>query len=78
MSCHLAFSIATGAFFIYTLFHKVGENDLNDCIVNNISDPTKAKDCKKTFEFARGIVVGIFIAFWLFELCASLFLSLPP
>jgi hypothetical protein len=78
MSYHLGFSIATGAFFIYTLFHKVGETDVNNCIVKNISDPTRVKDCEKTFKYARGIMIGIFLVFWLFELCASFFLSLPP
>ena len=78
MSLHLGFSIAIGAYFIYTLFHKVGEHGVNDCIIDNIKDPDAAKECKEGFKFARGIIVCIFILFWLFELCAFLFLSLPP
>jgi hypothetical protein len=71
MFSHLAFSIASGAFFIYTLFHKVGENDVNDCIVNNSHDPTKVEDCRKAFKDARGMVIVMFIVFCLLELCAS-------
>jgi hypothetical protein len=78
ISLHLGFSIATGAYFIYTLFHKVGEEDVNNCIANNMRNHLKAKDCKKQFEITRAMVIGLFIVFWLFELCASLFLSLPP
>lgn len=67
----------TGAYFIYTLYHKVGEQDVNNCIAENDSDITKVEDCKAAFDFVRGITIGIYIVFWLFELCASLFLSLP-
>jgi hypothetical protein len=79
VSLHLGSSVATGAYFIYTLFHKVGEDDVNNCITDNTLFSTEGvEDCKRAFKYLRGMIIGIFIIFWLFELCASLFLSLPP
>jgi len=70
ISWHLGFNVATGAYFIYTLFHQVGEDDVNNCIIDNIDNIFKSVQCMRAFEFVRGLVIGIFIAFWLFELWA--------
>jgi hypothetical protein len=77
MSWHLGFNIATGAYFIYTLFHTVGEDDVNNCIIDNIDNIFKSVQCMRAFEFVRGLIIGILIAFWLFELCAYRFILLP-
>ena len=65
---HLGFSIATGAYFIYTLFHKVGDEDVNNCISGSTS-PSKQDDCQRQFHVARAFIIGIYIFFWLIELC---------
>ena len=67
---HLGFNVGTGAYFLYTLFHKIGQQDLNDCQSTNDTDLTRAA-CRKGFEIARGILVGIYVVVWLVELCAS-------
>jgi len=72
VSWHLGCSLVTGAYFIYTLYHKVGEQDVNNCIAENSSDDTKVQDCKAAFDFIRGITIGIYIVFWLFELWGCL------
>ncbi|KAI0260776.1 hypothetical protein BC834DRAFT_899314 [Gloeopeniophorella convolvens] len=64
---HLGFNIATGAYFIYTLFHKVGDSDVNNCI-NGSTDKFKEDVCKKAFEVGRGITIGLYVLFWLIEL----------
>jgi len=64
---HLGFSIGTGAYFIYTLFHKVGEEDVNNCISGSTS-PSKQDDCQRQFHVARAITIGLYIFFWLIEL----------
>ncbi len=65
---HLGFSIATGVYFIYTLFHKVGNDDVNNC-VNGDTSQSKQDECKKAFDTGRGIIIGLYIFFWLIELC---------
>jgi hypothetical protein len=63
------FSIASGAFFLYTLFHQTGDNDIQSCI-NGSTDDLKKEACKKGFEVIRGVIVGVFVLVWLIELCA--------
>lgn len=63
------FSIATGAFFLYTLFNRTGDNDIQNC-VNGSTDDLKKEACKKGFEVIRGVIVGAFVLVWLIELCA--------
>lgn len=67
---HLGVSIATGAFFIYNLFHRSGtESDaINNC---ESKDGDDEDTCKKAFELARGIIVALLVVFWLLELCKS-------
>jgi len=64
---HLGFSIGTGAYFIYTLFHKVGDEDVSNCVGSSSSDFEKDV-CKKAFEVGRGIIIGLYIFVWLIEL----------
>jgi hypothetical protein len=71
MAWHLGFSIASGAFFIFTLFRKAGENEVDKCIANNGGDSNKEEDCRRAFKLGRGIVIALYIVFWLFELCTS-------
>jgi hypothetical protein len=73
MAWHLGFSLASSAFFIYTLFHKVGEHDVNDCIAHHSKDSNKVEECRKEFHYYRGAMIVLIIIFWLLELCASLF-----
>lgn len=69
---HLGFSIATGAFFLYTLFHQTGDADIQSCI-NGSTDTLKKEACEKSFDVLRGVIVGIFVLTWLIELCENLF-----
>ncbi|KIM76853.1 hypothetical protein PILCRDRAFT_825831 [Piloderma croceum F 1598] len=64
---HLGFSIATGAFFLYALFHQTGDNDIQSCI-NGSTDDLKKQTCQKGFEVIRGVIVGAFVVIWLIEL----------
>ncbi|KAI0300116.1 hypothetical protein B0F90DRAFT_1668430 [Multifurca ochricompacta] len=71
---HLGFSIASGAYFIYTLFHKVGDHDVNDCI-NGSDSPSKQEDCRKAFKVGRNITIGLYIFIWLIELWGCLIVA---
>jgi len=73
MATHVGFSLGIGAYFIYTLFHKVGEDDVNNCIAKHSNDSNKEEECRKDFHYFRNLMIGFFIVFWLLELCASLF-----
>ncbi|KAI0056130.1 hypothetical protein BV25DRAFT_1646828 [Artomyces pyxidatus] len=65
--CHLGVNIATGVYFIYTLFHQVGDNDVNNC-VGSSTDKIKQDACKAAFDVGRGITIGLYVFFWLIEL----------
>ncbi len=66
-----------GAYFIYTLFHKVGrDGNLNNCISSYDGDLIGQYTCVKEFEVYRGVIISIYIVFCLLELCGSSSLSL--
>jgi magnesium-transporting ATPase (P-type) len=71
---HLGFSIVTGAYFIYTLFHKVGNDDVNNCVSSGTSQRTQDA-CQRAFDAARGITIGLYILLWLTELWACVIVS---
>jgi len=64
---HLGSSIVTGAFFIYTLFHKVGDSDINNCIAKNGDDNNREEDCKNDFKIYRNVLIAVNIVFWLLQ-----------
>lgn len=71
LCAHLGFSIVTGIFYLYTLFHQTGNTDIQKCIDESTDDAT-AEACKKGFGIIRAVIVVIFILIWLIELCAYL------
>ncbi|KAI0045925.1 hypothetical protein FA95DRAFT_1494794 [Auriscalpium vulgare] len=73
--CHLGVSIATGVYFIYTLFHQTGDKDINNCAANNPNDKLKEDACKVAFKVARGLTIGIYAVFWLVELWAAIIVA---
>jgi hypothetical protein len=75
---HLALNIISGAYFIYTLFHKVSEDDLNNCIASYEGDLISQFTCAKEFEIYRHVIITIYLVIVLFELCASSSLSASP
>jgi hypothetical protein len=66
----LALNIVAGAYFIYTLFHKIGEDDLNNCIFFS-DDQTSQDECEKEFDVYRVVIICIYTVFCLLELGAS-------
>jgi len=75
MAWHLGFSIASGAYFIFTLFRKAGENEVDKCIANNGGDSNKEEDCRRALKLGRGIVIALYVLFWLFELWVCVIIS---
>jgi len=71
---HLGFSIGSGVFFIYTLFHKVGDEDVNNCISDNTS-LSEQDDCRTQFHVSRAFTIAGYIIFWLIELWGCLIVS---
>jgi len=69
---HLALNITSGAYFIYTLFHKVGDDDLDNCIESYVGDLIGQYTCGKEFEIYRGVIISIYVVLCLFELCVCL------
>jgi len=69
---HLALNVTAGAYFIYTLFHKVGDDDLSNCIASYVGDLIGQFTCAKEFEIYRHVIISIYVVFCLFELCVCL------
>jgi hypothetical protein len=67
---HLTFSVISGAFALYNIFNTVAAGAIDKC-VNNVVDgqtpPTEA-DCKRGYDFFKGIILAIFIVVWLLEI----------
>ena len=76
LGSHLALNITAGAYFIYTLFHKVGYDDLSNCIESYVGDLISQYTCAKEFEIYRGVIITIYVVICVFELCAFSSLSL--
>lgn len=62
---HLGVSIATGVFFIWSLFHKAGEQSIDNCV----SGSTTESECQSQFNTTRRIIIAVYILIWLFEFC---------
>jgi hypothetical protein len=78
---HLGFSIFSGAFSLYAVFHGDGKVILDECVAQSAVDVAQAaaqgialnaaKDCQKALAIFRGLAVGAFVVIWLFEICMS-------
>jgi hypothetical protein len=71
---HLIFSIGIGSFALYRVFSdSVGFYD--ECMLSEpasqVDDPSKL--CRDGAKVLKGVTVAVFIVFWLFEICGSLF-----
>jgi hypothetical protein len=75
---HLALNVTAGAYFIYTLFHKVSDDDLSNCIASYPGDLISQYVCAKEFEIYRHVIITIYVVLCLFELCESSSLSVTP
>jgi hypothetical protein len=75
---HLGFSIFSGAFSLYSLFHGDGKAMLNQCISLTADDVAKAatngvkvdgeKECQRALTIFKVVAVGAFIIIWLLEI----------
>lgn len=72
---HLALNITAGAYFIYTLFHKVSDDDLNNCIASYLGDLISQYTCAKEFEIYRRVIITIYVVICVFELCICLIVA---
>jgi len=74
LCAHLGFSIVTGIFYLYTLFHQTGNTDIQKCIDESTDDAT-TEACKKGFGIIRAVIVVIFVLVWLIELYGCIIVS---
>jgi len=87
LSLHLGFSIATGIFFIVSLFNKDRENtsvtSCSNAAINTFqslapvtvnSDATRDA-CESSYKVFRGVAIGVFIVVWLVELWGCIICS---
>ncbi|TFK47325.1 hypothetical protein OE88DRAFT_793048 [Heliocybe sulcata] len=78
---HLGFSIVSGAFALYNLFHSTGLNDVRSCIsdVDNKDEGSDRKVteevCQKTFDVIRVVLVIVLVILWLIELYGCIIVS---
>jgi hypothetical protein len=73
---HLGFSIFSGAFSLYAIFHGDGKAIMDTCITQynddgaaqGITSVDATKDCHKALAIFRGLAIAVFICFWLIEI----------
>jgi hypothetical protein len=66
---HLTFSIFTGAFALYNIFHASNEDAIQQCVTDGAgADGTSEGDCRRAYDIFKGIAVGVFILVWLLEI----------
>ncbi|KAJ2913477.1 hypothetical protein MD484_g6947, partial [Candolleomyces efflorescens] len=61
---HLAFSVAAGIFAIYRVF-KDSDNYISECLLGKENDPTALKTCQAGASLLKGLMVTVFIVFWI-------------
>jgi hypothetical protein len=69
LALHFVFSIISGTFTLYALFHNDWQTALESCI-NESNDELTKEFCGEGHSVVKGIIVSIFIVIWLLELCA--------
>ena len=65
---HLAFSVAAGIFAIYRVF-KDSDNYISECLLGKENDPTALKTCQAGASLLKGLMVTVFIVFWMLTTC---------
>jgi hypothetical protein len=75
---HLGFSIFSGAFSLYAMFHGDGRAMLDQCISTSADEVAQAAakgttldagvECQKALNIFRGLAVGAFVFIWLLEI----------
>jgi len=67
LAAHFVFSIVSGTYSLYTLFHNEGQAAIESCI-NGSDDELTKEFCGEGHALMKGIVVSIFVVIWLLEL----------
>jgi len=63
---HLAFSFGGGIFAIHRVFQDT-PNYVKECVLGKETDPNAVKTCEAGASLLKGLMVVVFIAFWLVE-----------
>jgi multisubunit Na+/H+ antiporter MnhG subunit len=69
LTAHVTFSIFSGAFALYNLFRRNGQESIQRCMARMAESQTQV-DCAHAFNIVRGVAVGVFIVIWLWEIWA--------
>jgi hypothetical protein len=73
LAIHLGFSIASGAFSIYTMFARDSQAALDSCLQSandSGSSDITAQTCKKGIILIKAVTVGVYVFTWLIQLYA--------
>lgn len=65
--------IAAGVYFIWSLFHKENDSEVDKCVNGTAGDTGEVKHwfCQKGFDVVRILVVVVFVIIWIFQLGES-------
>jgi hypothetical protein len=67
LCAHFVFSIVSGTFSLYALFHNEGQEAVETCL-NGANDEITKEYCGQGNDLMKGIVVATFVVIWLLEL----------
>jgi len=70
LAIHLGFSVASGAFTLYTLFKENTQEAIARCLNDASSDANVTADtCRTGIAIVKGVMVAVYIVTWLIQLC---------
>jgi len=67
LAIHLGFSVASGIFAIYALFHQNSKEAIEKC-VNGSEDEAVIATCKGGVAIVKGVMVAVYIITWFIQL----------
>lgn len=74
MFIHWGFSVGTGAFYLFQLFHKQGDQDVTNCENGDTGD-IKHDLCKGALDVVKAVSVTVLTIVWLIELYGCIIVS---
>jgi len=75
LGIHLIFSLITGIFSIWSLFHKTGSDAVEKCVEAGSAENVTAEACQKSYTMLRIITIVVFILIILIEIYGLVIVS---
>jgi len=69
LAIHLGFSVASGIFALYSIFHQNTQDAIAKCL-NEATNGATTDTCRTGIEVIKGVLVAVYVITWLIQLYA--------